>query len=665
MFDTLLIANRGEIACRIIRSAKRLGVRTVAVYSEVDAGALHVEMADDAVLIGPALASDSYLNIDRLLAAARRAGAQAVHPGYGFLSENSAFADAVTASGLVFVGPSAEVIETMGSKIAAKNTVAAAGTPVVPGYRGDDQSSERLLAEAQAMGFPLLIKASAGGGGKGMRIVTAESEFETALAAAQREAKAAFADDQVLLERYLTEPKHLEVQILADQHGNTLHLFERDCSLQRRHQKVVEEAPGPRVGDKLRSRLGEAAVLAARAVDYTGAGTVEFIAEGDNFYFMEMNTRLQVEHPVTEAITGLDLVAWQLRIAAGEALPYRQEQMRQVGHAIEVRLYAENPQRKFLPSSGTLTHVALPDSVRVDAGIRSGDQVTPHYDPMLGKLIAHGKDRESARRQLHAALSRTQLVGVAHNVDYLRAVLASSAFVAGDYTTSTLEQQHEQLAAPPLQKELDVALIIAALADAGAQVGGDVWHNASGFRLNQPAHQVGGWVVGKARSTVRRQGDCFQVDGRSYSLSELQINSADAAASNSPLQISVLLDDRLVRAEALLVNDDWYVLRDGATTLVQRYRAVLDDQASGLGNEVIAPMPGQVIALLVGTGDQVHVGDAVVVMEAMKMEHTLTAPCSGMVASIHIGVGDKVLDGQGLVAVEPAATSESSSPGEN
>ncbi len=663
MFDTLLIANRGEIACRIIRSAKRLGVRTVAVYSEVDAGALHVELADDAVHIGPALASDSYLNIDRLLAAARTTGAQAIHPGYGFLSENAAFAAAVSAAGLVFVGPTAEVIETMGSKIAAKNTVAAAGTPVVPGYRGDDQSPQRLLAEAQAMGFPLLIKASAGGGGKGMRIVTAASEFEAALAAARREAKAAFADDQVLLERYLTEPKHLEVQILADQHGNTLHLFERDCSLQRRHQKVIEEAPGPRVSDELRTRLGEAAVLAARAVDYTGAGTVEFIAEGDDFYFMEMNTRLQVEHPVTEAITGLDLVAWQLRVAAGEALPYRQEQMRPVGHAIEVRLYAENPRRKFLPSSGTLTHVALPDSVRVDAGIRSGDQITPHYDPMLGKLIAHGKDREAARRQLHAALGRTQLAGVTHNVDYLRAVLASSAFVAGDYTTSTLEQQHEQLVAAPSQRDSDIALLIAALADAGSAVNGDVWRSATGFRVNQPSHQVGGWVVGKARSTVRRQGNEVRVDDRGYRLSELQINSTAAATSKAPLQISFLLDNRLVRAEALLANGDWYVLRDGATTLVQRYRAILDDQASGLGNEVIAPMPGQVIAVLVSTGDQVQSGDAVLVMEAMKMEHTLTAPCSGAVASINVGVGDKVLDGQRLIAVEPPVTAKTSSPG--
>lgn len=459
MFESLLVANRGEIACRIMRTAQALGVRTIAVYSEVDAQAQHVLQADVAYPIGASPANESYLDINKLIDAARQSGAQAVHPGYGFLSENPAFARACVAAGLIFVGPSAESMELMGSKIAAKNTVAAAGTPVVPGYQGADQSDAELARQAMQVGFPLLIKASAGGGGKGMRIVTQASEFADALASARREALAAFGDEQVLLERYLTAPKHLEVQILADGQGTTLHLHERDCSMQRRHQKVLEEAPGPTVSPALRARLGAAAVRAAAAIDYCGAGTIEFICEGDHFFFMEMNTRLQVEHPVTEAITGLDLVGWQLRIAAGEALTLQQQDIGLSGHALEARIYAENPSKKFLPSSGPLHHVHFPDTVRVDTGVVSGDVVSPFYDPMIAKVVAHGADREAARLQLLDALQRTEIVGIEHNVGYLVEVLQHPGFVDGAYATTTLAAEHTLLT-PPAAPEL---VVLAAL----------------------------------------------------------------------------------------------------------------------------------------------------------------------------------------------------------
>lgn len=649
MFESLLIANRGEIACRIIRSARRLGVRTVAVYSDADVDALHVAMADDAVRIGPAAAADSYLNIDRLLAAARSSGAEAIHPGYGFLSENADFARAVSDAGLIFVGPSAAVIETMGSKIAAKETVSAAGTPVVPGYLGADQSDERLQAEAQNMGYPLLIKASAGGGGKGMRIVHSADEFGGALAAARREAQAAFSDDQVLLERYLTAPKHLEVQILADGRGNTLHLFERDCSLQRRHQKVVEEAPGPTVTPELRERLGAAAVRAAEAVSYSGAGTVEFIAEGDDFYFMEMNTRLQVEHPVTEAVTGLDLVAWQLRIAAGELLPYRQEQLRCTGHAIEVRLYAENPRRRFLPSSGRLAHVAMPDSVRVDSGIRTGDEITPNYDPMLAKLIAHGKDRDSARRQLLAALRRTELAGVAHNVDYLAGVLDSEDFRGGSYTTGTLAALNDTLAATGGNAQQDVAVIAAlvALLDRSAV---DTWQG-SGFRLSQAPLMQHCWLLDKRRVDCQRNGHAVTVDDRPYRLDEARCQ----ALGNHQQAVTLQLEERRLKFTVVTDGELTFVMRDGATVRLDPWIAVDSAAAgSGFGNDVLAPMPGSVIALHAAVGDQVTAGSRLVVMEAMKMEHTLTAPIAGEVVQVAVAAGDKVTDGQVLIAIRPA-----------
>ncbi|MFK7915078.1 MAG: biotin carboxylase N-terminal domain-containing protein [Pseudomonadales bacterium] len=651
MFDSLLIANRGEIACRIIRSARRLGVRTIAVYSDADSNALHVELADDAVHLGPAPAVDSYLNVERLLAAARSSGAQAIHPGYGFLSENAGFAQAVTDAGLVFVGPSAAVIETMGSKIAAKETVAAAGTPIVPGYLGADQSDARLESEALAMGFPLLIKASAGGGGKGMRIVESAAEFAGALAAARREAMAAFSDDKVLLERYLTAPKHLEVQILADGKGNTLHLFERDCSLQRRHQKVVEEAPGPTVSEALRERLGTAAVQAAEAVNYSGAGTVEFIAEGDEFYFMEMNTRLQVEHPVTEAITGLDLVAWQLRIAAGEPLPYRQEQLRATGHAIEVRLYAENPRRRFLPSSGALVHVAMPDNVRVDSGVRSGDEITPNYDPMLAKLIAHGKDRESARRQMLAALRRTELAGVAHNVDYLAGLIDCEAFRDGAYTTGTMASLSDTLAAPLGQRQQDTAVIAAQVA-ALFLANHDVW-TGSGFRLSQPAQWQHRCLLNKQRIDCVRTGTAVCVNGRPYSLED----AACRQVAEDRCAVTLQLEGQRHKLTVVTAGAATFVVCAGATVRLDPWIEV-DTTASGggLGENITAPMPGAIITVNTTVGTQVAAGDTLVVMEAMKMEHALAAPTAGEVIAVPVAAGDKVSDGDLLVAIRPAGS---------
>lgn len=549
MFESLLVANRGEIACRIMRTARALGVRTIAVYSEVDAQAQHVLQADEAYAIGANPASESYLDINKLIDVARRSAAQAVHPGYGFLSENPAFARACVAAGLIFVGPSAESMALMGSKIAAKNTVAAAGTPVVPGYQGADQSDAELARQALQVGFPLLIKASAGGGGKGMRVVTQAAEFAEALASARREALAAFGDEQVLLERYLAAPKHLEVQILADGQGTTLHLHERDCSMQRRHQKVIEEAPGSTVSPALRARLGAAAVQAAAAIDYCGAGTVEFICEGDRFFFMEMNTRLQVEHPVTEAITGLDLVAWQLRIAAGEALTLQQQDIGLLGHALEARIYAENPSKKFLPSSGRLHHVHFPDTVRVDTGVVSGDAVSPFYDPMIAKVVAHGADREAARLQLLDALQRTEIVGIEHNVGYLAEVLQHPDFMSGNYATTTLATEHALLT-PPAAPEL---IVLAALGYRAMQMKGlNAEDNFSlvlteGRGKRKQQHRVS--VAGQVVQALNQQYRLEQV-GWSNNRLLACLNFADGSKADYDVRV-------------LLVGDLVYCVSDG------------------------------------------------------------------------------------------------------
>jgi 3-methylcrotonyl-CoA carboxylase alpha subunit len=640
MFSTLLIANRGEIACRIIRTARRLGIRTVAIYSDADAGAQHVRLADAAVRVGPPPALASYLDIDAVIGAARASGAEAIHPGYGFLSENADFAEACVAAGIVFVGPAPAAIRAMGSKSEAKTLVAAAGTPVVPGYQGIDQTDVRLVAEAHALGYPLLIKASAGGGGKGMRLVTGPAEFEAALAGARREARSAFGDDRVLLERYLTNPKHIEVQVLADATGHTLHLFERDCSVQRRHQKVVEEAPGPSVTPAFRTLLGEAAVQAAKAIGYLGAGTVEFITEGDSFWFMEMNTRLQVEHPVTEAITGLDLVEWQLRIAAGERLALGQQDVRCQGHAIEARVYAENPRKRFLPSTGRLLHVGFPPGVRVDSGVVTGDAVSVHYDPMLAKVIAHGADRAAAIAALDAALRETEIAGVEHNVGFLRRVLAHPAFVEGAYSTRLIEDAGDALLPVPD----DGGPLLAALAlRAQAQAAG-AWGRADGFRLNQSGGFVQALCFERASVTVRVDGTHGAVDDRGHTIEDLVIDGD---------RMQLRLDGQRVRARVVIEGGVIHVVREGAT---ERWLLPKVDSA-GLGagaqsDRITSPMPGQVIAVAVAQGDTVREGAPLVVVEAMKMEHTLRAPKAGRVVLLACKVGDRVEEGVELVKLD-------------
>ncbi len=643
MFDTLLVANRGEIACRVFRTARRLGMRTVAVYSEADHAALHVAMADDAICIGPAPAAQSYLLIDEVIAAAQQSGAQAVHPGYGFLSENADFADACVSAGLTFVGPPAQAIRTMGSKTASKQLMEASAVPILPGYHGNEQDPDFLAEQAEAVGYPLLIKASAGGGGKGMRLVEDSGAFLDQLAGAKREALAAFADDQVLLERYLTSPKHIEVQLMADTHGNAVHLFERDCSVQRRHQKVIEEAPGPTVTQEMRERLGSTAVQAAKGVGYVGAGTVEFIAEGDEFFFMEMNTRLQVEHPVTEAITGLDLVELQLKVAAGEPLPVAQADVSLTGHAIEARLYAENPGKKFLPSTGRVVHFSIADDVRIDTGIRSGDEVTMHYDPMLAKIIAHGANRAEAIASLSRALSTSEVAGVEHNLGYLHGMLAQPAFVDGSYTTGLAETVHEEVV-PQLKSQAAVFATLFELdneaADSGTQ---ELWSATRGLRLNLPPRQRLHLAQGKRSVSVDIRVESVVVGDEEFELDAVQ------ALGNGGYRIR--LGGHNLQARVIRESNQLYVMCQGHT---ERFTVLTDDLSRYTGmalnqGGIVAPMPGQVIAVSVKVGDKVKQGDVLAVVEAMKMEHSITAPKDGTVAAVSCRVGDRVEEGVVLV----------------
>ena len=680
MFRTLLIANRGEIACRVIRTARRMGLVTVATHSDADADAPHVRQAHRAVCIGAPPATESYLNIEALLAAAAKTDADAIHPGYGFLSENADFAAACEDAGRIFVGPSPEAIRAMGSKIEAKNRVAAAGTPVVPGYQGADQSPATLRAEAARIGFPLLVKASAGGGGKGMRLVEMEDELEAAVAAAQREAASAFGDDAVLLERYLTAPKHIEVQLLADRHGNTLHLFERDCSVQRRHQKVIEEAPGPTVTDELREAMGDAAIRAARAIGYRGAGTVEFIAEGDEFHFMEMNTRLQVEHPVTEMVVRvcqdgseapLDLVEWQLRIAAGEALPFAQEELAIRGHAVEARVYAENPKRRFLPSSGRLARVAFAggDGVRVDAGVETGSDVPVHYDPMLAKVIAHGGDRMQAIERLGQALEGSELVGVEHNIAYLRRVLAHSDFRGGDYTTRLAEVHAAGLTPSPSS----FAPVIAAIARLGGDGdpsapdpwavdpwAADPWAAKDAFRLNLPREQS---------FTVRQGRDRVSVSLRFAAVGALEATLSPAKGDSQTWLLDAIrvADDTFearvehedgttegLAARLLRRGEDIFVTQSGDTERIAFGSS--DPGAFGaVGNpagRIVAPMPGQIASVSVRSGDRVKLDQPLLTLEAMKMEHSIRAPAAGTVKEVLCETGDRVDEGAELIVLD-------------
>ncbi|MFN8719404.1 MAG: acetyl/propionyl/methylcrotonyl-CoA carboxylase subunit alpha [Rhodospirillales bacterium] len=652
-FDTLLVANRGEIACRIVRTARRMGLRTVAVHSDADAGARHVAMADTAVRIGPAPARESYLDPAAVIAAARASGAQAVHPGYGFLSENAAFAEACAAAGLVFVGPPPAAIRAMGGKSEAKALMQAAGVPTVPGYHGDDQDPARLAAEADRIGWPVLIKASAGGGGTGMRAVTDPARFADELAGARREAAAAFGDDRVLIERYLACPRHVEIQVFADAHGNAVHLFERDCSIQRRHQKVVEEAPAPGMDPDLRRRMGEAAVTAARAIGYVGAGTIEFLLDADgSFFFMEMNTRLQVEHPVTEMITGQDLVAWQLRVAAGEPLPLGQDDLAIRGHAIEVRLYAEDPQRDFLPQTGRLDHLRFPAEdahVRVDTGVRPGDAISIHYDPMIAKIVVWDGTRAGAVRRLSGALAATQVGGLATNAAFLAAIAAHPAFAAADLDTRFIERHRADLLPPPGPAgSRDLALAALAVVAARPVDVADPWSRPVPWRLNEPAWEE---IVLRDGETERRVTVVHAADGL---LVRTDAGEHRVAGSAEPDGTLVATIDGLRETVAVIRAGDALTLfrHGGAVRLV-----VVDPLAGGAADEagggrLASPMPGKVVAVLAEAGQAVVRGQPLLVLEAMKMEHTIRAPADGRVVAVCYRPGDQVSEGEDLIGFE-------------
>ena len=656
MFRTVLIANRGEIACRVIRTARRMGIRTVAVFSDADRDALHVTMADVAYPIGTAPARDSYLRGDRILEAAGLSGAEAIHPGYGFLSENAEFAEACAAAGVVFIGPPASAIHAMGSKSAAKRLMEGAGVPLVPGYHEEDQDPALLAREADRIGYPVLVKASAGGGGKGMRVVADAAGFAEGLALAQSEAGASFGDDRVLVERYLTKPRHIEIQVFADAHGNVVHLFERDCSIQRRHQKVVEEAPAPGLSAERRAAMGKAACDAARAIGYRGAGTVEFIVEGDAFYFMEMNTRLQVEHPVTEMITGQDLVEWQLRVADGEPLPRRQDELTISGHAIEVRLYAEDPARDYMPSIGTLHHLHAPAEgphVRVDTGVRQGDAISIHYDPMIAKLIVWDEGRDAAARQLQAALARYEVAGVQTNLDLLRRVAAHPAFLAAELDTGFLGSHPEVLAPAVAELPPDVlaAAAIAALNGCGAApVGTDAyspWGLATAWRLNGAGFQD---------FTLRHGGTDHTLRVHPRRDGSLDLETGGRRVHAARQGDTLLLDGVRRRVPVVRHGDTLFVLLDGETWTLELVDPLLPPATAGAGGDrLTAPMPGRIVLLSTEPGAQVKRGDVLLVLEAMKVQMRLSAPRDGVVASVRARVGDLVDDGAELVSFEADA----------
>ncbi|MFO1039049.1 MAG: biotin carboxylase N-terminal domain-containing protein [Geminicoccaceae bacterium] len=656
MIRSLLIANRGEIACRIVATCRRLGIRTVAVYSDADRDARHVALADEAVRLGPAPAAESYLVVDRVLDAARRTGVEAIHPGYGFLSESSAFARAVGEAGLVFVGPPPEAMERMGGKASAKAVMEQAGVPLVPGYHGHDQD-DRVLAEAAARtGFPLLIKAVAGGGGKGMRVVREAGEFADALGACRREAKASFGDDRVLLERLIEQPRHVEVQVFADRHGGAVHLFERDCTLQRRHQKVVEEAPAPSLPDEVRSAIGQAAVQAALAAGYENAGTVEFLLAPDgSFYFIEMNTRLQVEHPVTEAITGLDLVEWQLRIAAGEPLPLRQDEIRRVGHAFEARLYAEDPTKGFLPATGRLHTLRFPTDARIETGVREGDTVTPFYDPMIAKIIVHGPDRAAALQSLASALDATMVDGVATNLGFLRGVAAAPAFRDLTIDTGWLDREGaETLAAAPtvdtdvlLRAALATVALSVARPSPEPQPGTDwtsPWHRRDAWRLNQTPRGIVRFVLGSERHTVIVEGTPARYEAR---LGE-DVLAARAGVEGERVWLEI--DGHRSSFPARIVGRDLVLTLDDRRIVIglddARFAARGQEEDQGL---FTAPMPGKVTRLLVAVGDRVEKGQTLAILEAMKMESRFDATRAGTVTAIHVAEGEQVEEGTVLL----------------
>ncbi len=690
MFTTVLIANRGEIACRVAATCRELGIRTVAVYSEADARAAHVAACDDAICIGPAAAAQSYLDAARILQAARDSGAQAVHPGYGFLSENASFAQACTDAGVVFIGPPPAAIQAMGLKAESKRLMQAAGVPLVPGYHGVEQDDALLAAEAARIGYPVLIKASAGGGGKGMREVLAAADFPAALASCRREAKAAFGNDAVLIERLVRHPRHIEIQVFADTHGKTVALFERDCSLQRRHQKVVEEAPAPGIRPEQRAALAQAAVAAAQAVGYVGAGTVEFIAEGDGaggirgFYFMEMNTRLQVEHPVTEMITGLDLVAWQLRVAAGEPLPAAPQLPH--GHAVEVRLYAENPAAGFLPSTGRLARLALPPhaafragsdpaTLRVDSGVREGDAITPHYDPMIAKLIAWGETRAQALARMAQALGAVRIVGPDTNAAFLRRLVQSPAFMAGHMDTGLIVREQGTLLAETLAPEHAALAASCALLEAErAHQTLDPWSAPDGWSNGVlPARELH-WQLatqGTQALPARLMRSAEGGWGLALAASPPQPLQWHALPSGpNELALSIRWGEQTLRAHVVRQREDRHdshaakparlhvFTPDGHAMLSLREAGTHSPGGAAGNGRLSAPMPGRIAAVLVAPGQAVQAGQPLLVLEAMKMEHTLQAIDGGVIDAVLVAVGEQIQEGALLLRMRPADASE-------
>jgi 3-methylcrotonyl-CoA carboxylase alpha subunit len=687
MFQKILIANRGEIACRVAATARKLGIKTVAVYSDADAQAKHVQVCDEAVHIGGSAPKDSYLRWERILQAAQDTGAQAVHPGYGFLSENEDFAKACAAAGLVFIGPPASAIQAMGLKAESKQLMEKAGVPLVPGYHGADQDPALLQREADQMGYPVLIKASAGGGGKGMRIVEKTADFAEALASCKREAINSFGDDAVLVEKYVQRPRHIEIQVFGDTHGNCVYLFERDCSVQRRHQKVLEEAPAPGMTEALRQQMGEAAVAAAKAVNYVGAGTVEFIVEQTGydspesmkFFFMEMNTRLQVEHPVTEAITGLDLVEWQLRVASGEPLPLRQDQLRIQGHAIEARICAENPDNNFLPATGTLAVYRKPacssfeisgvsSCVRIDDGVREGDSISPFYDSMVAKLIVHGDTREQALARLDEALAQTRIVGLTTNVQFLRRVIKTDSFATAKLDTALIQREDKALfGQEPLGLTLTAAAVVAStLQREAALAGHDPFSRRDGWRAYGVASRRFGFVFhDQAQTALLTYGH----DGTTQLSVTEQVGDGAAEASafepvTGPLtwrvegdQLAIVFAGQQARVQVFMHveggDDVAHVFApQGATRITVVDALAHAGEAPEEGGRLTAPMPGKVVSFSVNVGDKVKAGQPLAVMEAMKMEHTMAAPADGEVLELLYAPGDQVAEGAELLKLK-------------
>ncbi|MFZ6735257.1 acetyl/propionyl/methylcrotonyl-CoA carboxylase subunit alpha [Undibacterium sp. Ji42W] len=661
MFTKILIANRGEIACRVAATARRMGIKTVAVYSEADANAKHVAVCDEAVLIGSAAAKESYLCADKIIQVALATSAQAIHPGYGFLSENSDFAEACAKNGIAFIGPPASAIEAMGSKSAAKSLMEKANVPLVPGYHGDNQDADFLHTEADRIGYPVLLKASAGGGGKGMRVIEKSADFKDALASCKREAINSFGDDKVLAEKYLQRPRHIEIQVFADTHGNCVYLFERDCSVQRRHQKVLEEAPAPGMTAERRAAMGDAAVAAAKAVGYVGAGTVEFIANQDgSFYFMEMNTRLQVEHPVTEMITGTDLVEWQLRVAAGEKLPLQQHELQIHGHAIEARVYAENPEKGFLPSIGTLRHARTPVAVnfelggatdpaafRIDSGVREGDTISPFYDPMIAKMIVWGKDRKEALARMAQALAQYQIVGLNSNIAFLSRLVTSTAFSGADLDTGLIERNQAELFPAPVDADLTtLALAVVSLLNSEKSAGNDPWQSSHGWRMNSLMQR-------SLQFTEEEQTHDVQV---TYLADGWQVQAGAATAQvrlalAHENDIVIKIADQTVAATVVRDGEHFHVFSQGRHTDLHYIDALAHaGEAEAETGRLTAPMPGKIVAVLVNKAQEVKKGDALLIMEAMKMEHTISAPHDGVIDEVLYAIGDQVTEGAQLLA---------------